>query len=181
MQVLDDTQFLGGQDRVYLQFALGKAYEDRKDYERSFQHYARGNEIKRAQLQYRRDGSTRECEEQMEACQSALFEQKTGCDAPDPIFILGLPRAGSTLLEQILSSHSHVDGTLELPNILSLSGRLRRLGQRQGNQRYPFNLSDLSADQLRSMGEEYINDTRVHRQGHPSSSIKCPITSDTSV
>ena len=174
MQVLDDTQFLGGQDRVYLQFALGKAYEDRKDYERSFQYYARGNEIKRAQLQYRRDGSTRECEEQMEACQSALFEQKTGCDAPDPIFILGLPRAGSTLLEQILSSHSQVDGTLELPNILSLSGRLRRLGQRQGNQRYPFNLADLSADQLRSMGEEYINDTRVHRQGAPFFIDKMP-------
>ena len=174
MQVLDDTQFLGGQDRVYLQFALGKAFEDRKDYERSFQHYARGNEIKHAQLQYRREGATRECEEQMEACQSALFEQKIGCDAPDPIFILGLPRAGSTLLEQILSSHSQVDGTLELPNILSLSGRLRRLGQRQGNQRYPFNLADLSGDQLRSMGEEYITDTRVHRQGAPFFIDKMP-------
>ena len=103
-----------------------------------------------------------------------MFEQRVGCDAPDPIFILGLPRAGSTLLEQILSSHSQVDGTLELPNILSLSGRLRRLGQRQGNQRYPFNLSDLSADQLRSMGEEYINDTRVHRQGAPFFIDKMP-------
>ena len=174
MQALDEAQYLGGQDRVYLQFAMGKAFEDRKDYERSFQHYARGNEIKRAQLQYRREGSTRECEEQIEACKAARFEHKTGCDAPDPIFILGLPRAGSTLLEQILSSHSQVDGTLELPNIVSLSGRLRRLGQRKGNQPYPFNLADLSSDQLRSMGEEYINDTRVHRQGAPFFIDKMP-------
>ena len=109
-----------------------KAFEDRKDYAQSFHHYARGNAVKKAQLRYRADGSTQENEDQIAACTPEIFARETGHEAPDPIFILGLPRAGSTLLEQILSSHSMVDGTLELPNVLSISGKLRRLGQRQG-------------------------------------------------
>ncbi|MEK9933232.1 MAG: tetratricopeptide repeat protein, partial [Luminiphilus sp.] len=133
MQALDENPHLGGQDRVYLQFALGKAFEDRKDYQQSFHHYAKGNAIKKAQLQYKAEGTTQECEDQIAACTAQIFDRETGHGAPDPIFILGLPRAGSTLLEQILSSHSMVDGTLELPNVLSISGKLRRLGQREGN------------------------------------------------
>ncbi len=174
MQALDKNPHLAGQDRVYLQFALGKAFEDRKDYAQSFQHYAKGNAIKKAQLRYRAEGSTRECEDQIAACTQEIFNRETGCSAPDPIFILGLPRAGSTLLEQILSSHSMVDGTLELPNVLSISGKLRRLGQREGNQKYPFNLADLSAEQLAKLGEEYIRDTQVHRMGAPFFIDKMP-------
>jgi tetratricopeptide (TPR) repeat protein len=174
MLALDEHPFLGGQDRVYLQFALGKAFEDKKDFERSFHHYAKGNAIKRAQLRYRAEGTTQECDDQIAACTRKLFERSTGCADGDPIFIVGLPRAGSTLLEQILSSHSQVDGTLELPNILSISGKLRRLGQRKGNQHYPFNLAELSDDQLLALGEEYIRDTRIHRQHAPFFIDKMP-------
>ena len=174
MEALDQNPHLGGQDRVYLQFALGKAFEDRKDYERSFVHYAKGNATKKAQLQYHAEGTSKECDEQIAACNRELFAQETGCAAPDPIFILGLPRAGSTLLEQILSSHSMVDGTLELPNVLSISGKLRRLGQRADNQKYPFNLADLSADQFNTLGEEYIRDTQIHRMGAPFFIDKMP-------
>ena len=174
MRALDDNPHLGGQDRVYLQFALGKAFEDRKDYEQSFHHYAKGNAIKKAQLQYRAEGTTQECDDQIAACTRQVFERETGHTAPDPIFILGLPRAGSTLLEQILSSHSMVDGTLELPNVLSISGKLRRQGRREGNQKYPFNLADLSGEQLATLGEEYIRDTQVHRMGAPFFIDKMP-------
>ena len=174
MEALENNPHLGGQDRVYLQFALGKAYEDRKDYAQSFTHYAKGNAIKKAQLQYRAEGTTKECDEQISACTPKIFARQTGCQAPDPIFILGLPRAGSTLLEQILSSHSMVDGTLELPNVLSISGKLRRLSQRQSNQKYPFNLADLAAEQLTTLGEEYIRDTQIHRQSAPFFIDKMP-------
>jgi hypothetical protein len=99
-------------------------------------------------------------------CDAALFERfkGSGHDAPDPIFILGLPRAGSTLLEQILSSHSAVEGTLELPNILALSYRIdgRRLAGEEPN--YPGNLVDLTREELAGFGADYIRDTRIHRK-----------------
>jgi tetratricopeptide (TPR) repeat protein len=174
MEGLDQNPHLSGQDRVYLHFALGKAFEDRKDYERSFLHYTKGNATKKAQLQYHAEGTSKECDEQIAACDRELFAHETGCAAPDPIFILGLPRAGSTLLEQILSSHSMVDGTLELPNVLSISGKLRRLGQRADNRKYPFNLADLSAEQFETLGEEYIRDTQIHRMGAPFFIDKMP-------
>ena len=93
MEALENNPHLGGQDRVYLQFALGKAYEDRKDYAQSFAHYAKGNAIKKAQLQYRAEGTTKECDEQIAACTPEIFARKTGCQAPDPIFILGAGHA----------------------------------------------------------------------------------------
>ena len=171
---LDTNPHLAGQDRVYLQFALGKAFEDKNEFEKSFFHYNKGNEIKRAQVQYRADGTSRECDEQIAACTPETFKKTRGYDAPDPIFIVGLPRAGSTLLEQILSSHSQIDGTLELPNVLSISGKLRRLGQREGNHRYPEILNDLTPETLRELGEEYIRDTRIHRLGAPFFIDKMP-------
>ncbi|MBT8431771.1 MAG: sulfotransferase, partial [Altererythrobacter sp.] len=95
-----------------------------------------------------------------------------GHDAPDPIFILGLPRAGSTLLEQILASHSQIDGTLELPNILALAHRLR--GRKAGQSRYPEILNDLTAEQLTKFGLQFIEETRIHRQGAPFFIDKMP-------
>lgn len=174
MLALDGNPQLIGQDRVYLQFALGKAFEDEKDYERSFHHYAKGNAIKRAQVQYKAEGTHREVLDQIEACSPELFQSTTGCPDPDPIFIVGLPRAGSTLLEQILSSHSQIDGTMELPNVLSLSGKLRRRGRKKGQQPYPFNLASLSNEELTALGEEYLRDTRIHRQGAPYFIDKMP-------
>lgn len=171
---LDTNPRLAGQDRVYLQFALGKAFEDKNEFDKSFFHYSKGNDIKRTQVQYRADGTSRECEEQIAACTPDTFKHVSGYDAPDPIFIVGLPRAGSTLLEQILSSHSQIDGTLELPNVLSISGKLRRLGQREGNNRYPEILNHLAPDTLRELGEEYIRDTRIHRLGAPFFIDKMP-------
>ena len=161
-------------DRVHLSFALGKALEDRGEYGESFEHYRLGNELKRAQTRYSADAMSAELAKQREICNAELFEKHRGAghDAPDPIFILGLPRAGSTLLEQILASHSQVDGTLELPNILALAHRLR--GRKAGRSRYPEILHDLTGDQLAGFGAKFIEDTRIHRQGAPFFIDKMP-------
>jgi len=161
-------------DRVHIAFALGKAHEDRGEYAESFAHYREGNDLKRAQTRYSADAMTAEMARQREACTADLFaaHEGQGHDAPDPIFILGLPRAGSTLLEQILASHSQIDGTLELPNILSLAHRLR--GRKASASRYPAILHDLTAEQLAGFGEQYIADTRIHRQGAPFFIDKMP-------
>ncbi len=170
------TPGLPAADRVYLSFALGKAEEDRGDYAASFQHYAEGNRLKRAASRYDADAMSRELAAQREHCDRALFEARagSGCRAADPIFIVGMPRAGSTLLEQILSSHSQVDGTQELPNILALSQQLRRRtvdGEAPG---YPAVLRDLDAGTLQALGERFLEDTRIHRQGAPRFIDKMP-------
>ncbi|MEP2736542.1 MAG: sulfotransferase [Erythrobacter sp.] len=174
MRTQTDRSDLGFMDRVHLCFALGKAYEDRQDYEKSFEFYARGNDLKRRQTRYDADDMQTELRKQAEFCTADLFEKYRGAghDAPDPIFILGLPRAGSTLLEQILASHSQVDGTLELPNILALAHRLR--GRNAGASQYPKVLHDLDADQLAKMGSDFIENTRIHRAGAPFFIDKMP-------
>jgi tetratricopeptide (TPR) repeat protein len=161
-------------DRVHIAFALGKAHEDRGEYAESFAAYEEGNRLKRAQTRYSADAMSEELARQREVVTRDLLESKAGAghDAPDPIFILGLPRAGSTLLEQILASHSQVDGTLELPNILALAHRLR--GRRVGENRYPGVLGELSAEQLSKMGRDFIDNTRIHRAGAPFFIDKMP-------
>jgi predicted Zn-dependent protease len=151
--------------RVYLNFALGKAYEDEQNFAKSFAYYQVGNDLKQILARYKAEEITAEFDTQREVFTPSLIARHvaTGCTAPDPIFILGLPRAGSTLLEQILSSHSRVDGTMELPNILSLAQKLRR-GERMGNgSDYPRVLDSLTAEDYRQFGEQFIQDTRVHR------------------
>lgn len=162
--------------RIQLHFALGKAFEDRKDYDRSFTHYEQGNSLKRHQCRYKADQMEEELKTQATVCTSALFEKRKGCgyDAPDPIFIVGLPRAGSTLLEQILASHSQVDGTMELPNILSLAHKLRAQKNIQAEDGYPKNLWHMTDDQLQAFGEAYIEETRVHRKAAPFFIDKMP-------
>ena len=176
LQSQETAPDLGFQDRVYLCFALGKAFEDRKDYAAAFEYYERGNDLKRAQTRYKSDQMEDELAAQAKICTTDLFEKQAGkgCEAPDPIFIVGLPRAGSTLIEQILASHSQVDGTLELPNILALSHRLR--GRKRVSDRtfYPRVLHDLDAGKLRALGEDYIENTRIHRQGAPFFTDKMP-------
>lgn len=161
-------------DRVHLCFALGKAHEDRNDFGDSFRFYEIGNSLKRRQTRYDADKMTHELQAQARACTPDLFARAAGMGhpAPDPIFIVGLPRAGSTLLEQILASHSQIDGTLELPNILALAHRLR--GRKAGQSLYPEVLHDLDADQLEAMGREYIEGTRIHRKGAPFFIDKMP-------
>ena len=169
----DDTGFM---DRVNLCFALGKALEDRKDYAGAFEKYERGNNLKSVESRYKSSDMTEELEGQARICTAELFEKQSGKGHPatDPIFIVGLPRAGSTLLEQIIASHSQVDGTLELPNILSLSYHLRGRERAKINGRYPQILHDLTQEQLQTFGERFIEDTRIHRQGAPFFIDKMP-------
>jgi tetratricopeptide (TPR) repeat protein len=163
-------------ERVYIYFALGKAYEDRKDYSKSFRYYQLGNSLKRNSSGYDADKMSKELMAQRNNCSPALFaaHQGHGFSAPDPIFIVGLPRSGSTMLEQILSSHSQVDGTLELPNILSMAQKLRKQGKTENEITYPQNLAQLSNGELYAMGEKFISDTKIHRQGAPFFIDKMP-------
>ena len=151
-------------DRVYLNFALGKAFEDAKDFARSFAFYAQGNRLKRQQSNYDADQMSEDLRAQARYFTREVLGSRegAGCDAVDPIFIVGLPRAGSTLLEQILSSHSQVEGTLELPNILSMAQKLRRQGRDKDGKPYPYLLQDLGNEALRDLGRQYIEETRIH-------------------
>jgi len=176
MHRLIELKETGFMDRVNLCYALGKALEDRKDYAGAFAQYENGSTLKSIESRYKASDMTEELEGQAEICTAELFEKQggKGHDAPDPIFIVGLPRAGSTLLEQIIASHSQVDGTLELPNILSLSYHLRGRKRAIINGRYPGILHDLSEEQLTGFGKKYIEETRIHRQGAPFFIDKMP-------
>ena len=164
-------------DRYHLCFALGKALEDHGDYAASFAYYQRGNQLKRDEVGYDWRKISKEIGLQIEHCTPALFAglAGSGSPAPDPIFILGLPRAGSTLLEQILASHSQVEGTMELPNILALAHKLDGRRRVDEEARYPANLVELTADELTGFGDAYIRDTQIHRkQGTPFFIDKMP-------
>lgn len=157
---------LGDDDRLHLHFALGKALEDQRDDQPAFTHYVEGNRIRAGQLHYDPAVITAH----VEACE-ALFtrdflaeREGVGCPAPDPVFILGMPRAGSTLVEQILASHPMVEGTMELPDIIALSQRAGRGGgDRDRSIRYPQILAELTAEQLRALGRDYLDRTRIQR------------------
>jgi hypothetical protein len=148
-----------------MHFALGKAYEDAQEYARSFEQYGKGNAVWRKQVRHSADdvaAFVRRCKALFGA---DFFRERadTGCAAPDPIFIVGLPRSGSTLIEQILASHSMVEGTRELTALNAVAMRLSD-HERLRDRRYPEVLRDLDADQLRAAGEEYVARTRVHRK-----------------
>lgn len=164
------------EDRYHLCFALGKAFEDRSDWEQSFYYYGVGNSLKRGELQYDPARMETEFSLQKEFCTRELVEEKEGSghEASDPIFIVGLPRSGSTLIEQILASHSQIDGTMELPNILALAHRLNGRRRISDDPRYPGVLHDLEPEQLREFGEQFIEDTRIHRAGAPYFIDKMP-------
>ncbi len=163
-------------NRINLCFSLGKALEDRKDFPASFEYYERGNALKKLQTRYTAEQMDAELAAQIEFCTAELFARQGGKGdaSPDPIFIVGLPRAGSTLLEQILASHSQVDGTLELPNIIALSQHLRGRDKLSDRTKYPRILHDLEADKLTELGKRYIDETRVHRKGAPFFTDKMP-------
>ncbi len=174
MEERTETGDLSHKDRVHFNFALGKAHEDRGNFQKSFNYYKSGNELKRAQARYTSKVMREEREAQMRECTSDMFAKQGGCHSADPIFILGLPRAGSTLLEQIIASHSLVDGTLELPNILSLSHKLRGRDRTGPHARYPKVLNELTHEQLREFGEQFIEETQIHRQDAPFFIDKMP-------
>jgi predicted Zn-dependent protease len=150
------------EDRCHLCFALGKALEDRGEYAESFRFYALGNALRKDECRYRPEALERTLARQIELCTPEFFGQRRGwgCDDPSPIFIVGLPRAGSTLLEQILASHSKVEGTMELADIPRL---VSSLDLHPGGKRYPDVLALPSADDYRRFGEAYLRDTRHYR------------------
>ena len=176
MNTLASDETLPYADRVHLSFALGKAHEDRRDFETSFASYAQGNNLKKALSRYDAESMSDEFQAQCRICHAELLSRgkQVGYPAPDPIFVVGLPRAGSTLLEQILSSHSKVDGTLELPNILALSQQLRQRGRNENMPDYPDILSLLTDQELGKFGRQYIEETRIHRKGAPFFIDKMP-------
>jgi len=163
-------------DRFHLCFALGAAYEEREDFARSFSCYEQGNQLKKQNVRYDPDRLDAAMKRQAEFCTRALFESKAGMGGQydDPIFIVGLPRAGSTLLEQILASHSQIDGTMELPNIIALAHRLNGRRFVSEEARYPKILAELSAEQLKGFADAFISETRFHRKGAPYFVDKMP-------
>jgi tetratricopeptide (TPR) repeat protein len=156
-------------DRYHLCFALGKALEDRGDYAEAFTYYARGNALKKEELKYRPETTERNARLQMRVFTPDFVAARrgVGCERPDPIFIVGLPRAGSTLLEQILASHSQVEGTMELADITRLVVRLQGRTYDEAAPAYPGNLPKIPAEKLREIGEKYLADTQVYRTGKP--------------
>jgi tetratricopeptide (TPR) repeat protein len=156
---------IGKEDRFHLHFALGKAMEDKGEAEASFGHYAEGNRLRRSMLDYDPADHHTHVERSIALFTPEFFASRDGqgCDAPDPIFILGMPRAGSTLVEQILSSHPAIEGTAELPDIPAIARRLDGRKMRGDVSHYPECLADLSADELRALGEEYLERAQVQR------------------
>ncbi|HWJ58534.1 MAG TPA: sulfotransferase [Sphingomicrobium sp.] len=147
---------LADEDRFHLDFALGKAMHDAGRADEAFGHYSRANALRLKSQPYRPGEITRTVDRCIELFTAEAFAGRPGrCEAPDPIFIVGMPRAGSTLIEQILSSHSLVEGTSELPDIPILA---LKLGP------YPKAILDASAEERRAIGEEYLKRAGVQRR-----------------
>jgi tetratricopeptide (TPR) repeat protein len=163
-------------DRYHLCFALAKGLEDRGEYEESFAYYDRGNALKKSELRYRPEPVERNTRLQKATCSREFFASRAGAGATsrEPIFIVGLPRAGSTLLEQILASHSQVEGTMELADIPRLVQELQGREPDNDDPRYPRVLQDMPSADFRRLGEKYLADTRVYRAGKPRFIDKMP-------
>jgi tetratricopeptide (TPR) repeat protein len=166
MRAMVDDPAVDEVNRVHLHFALGKALEDAGEYEASFGHYAKGNALHRQRNPYNADQNTARMKHLKSVFSADYFAARPegGCPDPGPIFIVGMPRAGSTLLEQILSSHSAVEGTTELPELITMARELRALADREDIGAYAEVLAAMPPAALRELGERYIERTRVHRK-----------------
>ena len=171
-----DGDIASQDDYLHLSFALGKALEDKGEFDESFQHYVNGNAARRRTVHWDADEHHAYIEKIAAFFQPAFFESKSQSGNPSsaPIFIVGLPRAGSTLLEQIVASHSQVEGTMELPDILSIARRLSGKNTHDRASRYPEVLEKLTAADLEGLGAEYLERTAVHRSGAPYFIDKMP-------
>jgi predicted Zn-dependent protease len=163
-------------DQVHLCFALGKALEDRGDYPQAFHYYACGNSLMKRRSRYKPDAFERIVQAQISLCTREFFAARagSGSERPDPIFIVGLPRSGSTLLEQILASHSKVEGTMELADIPRLVNQLNGCEQSGQPASYPAVLAELERQRLRQLGDKYLANTQVYRAGKPFFVDKMP-------
>jgi tetratricopeptide (TPR) repeat protein len=157
---------LAVEDQLHFHFAMGKALEDKGEYATSFEHYAQANQLRHAQLSYQPDEMSTHVRRVKSLYTAQFFADRKHCGAAaeDPIFIVGLPRSGSTLLEQILSSHSLVEGTMELPDIAGIARSLFDKGKKSETPGYSAVLAALDADQCRELGERYIAQTRIQRK-----------------
>ena len=157
---------LTNDDRFHFHFSLGKALEDNGSFAESFDHYAQGNALRRKLIRY--DAADNEAHvgrsKKLFTCEFFAQRQDVGCPARDPIFIVGLPRSGSTLIEQILASHSQVEGTQELPDISMIARVVGARTTRAEVSAYPRALEKFSADELRGLGAQYLEQTRIHRK-----------------
>ncbi len=163
-------------DYFHLCFALGKALEDRMAFDASFKYYALGNNRKKEQEGYQASQTTEETNKLISSCTADKLRDAgaPGDPSPDPIFIVGLPRSGSTLLEQILASHSQVDGTSELREMIAIARRLGGKRNRDDVSLYPEILFDLTPKECRDLGAEYLERTHIQRQGAPYFIDKMP-------
>jgi len=169
MEAAMQSDALGEDDRFRLHFALGKALEDRGRDEEAFDHYRRGNAIRSMQARYYPAVTTELVERTERLFTKAFLDQREGWGepAPDPIFIVGMPRSGSTLVEQILASHPMVEGTAELPDVIVIARELEEGspgGVPEGWRNYPDVLAALSAEDVRRLGETYLERTRIQRK-----------------
>lgn len=164
------------EDLFHLSFALGKALEDRGEYDESFAHYLRGNAARRRTVRWNADDHAQNLKDSRDFFTATFLDSLESAEAPldTPIFIVGLPRAGSTLLEQILASHSLVEGTMELPDIISIARRLSGKKSREDPSEYPHILARLSPRDRAELGHEYLERTSIHRSGAPYFIDKMP-------
>ena len=157
---------LSDEDRLHFEFSLGKVLEDAERYEDSFEHYARGNALRRKSHPYNAAANSRFVDGAIALFTEPFLAARAGfgCPAKDPIFILGLPRAGSTLLEQVLASHSLVEGTMELPDLPQIAREIARGDRSSDEPGFHEALASLSGAQLRALGERYMESTRSMRK-----------------
>jgi tetratricopeptide (TPR) repeat protein len=153
-------------DRFHFHFALGKALEDTRDYATSFVHYAEANRLRRSVVHYDPDRTSAIVRRSRALFTAGFFADRAGAGAPDvdPIFVIGLPRAGSTLVEQILASHSLVEGTMELPDVTAIVQGLNDSRAHDTASRYPEVVRSLGRDELRALGARYLRQTRIQRK-----------------
>jgi tetratricopeptide (TPR) repeat protein len=176
MRALLATPTIDPVDRYHLCFALAKALEDRHEYSESFDYYQRGNALKRAESKYRAETIENNTQQQIEVCTREFFasRENVGVPDPDPIFIVGLPRSGSTLIEQILASHSEVEGTQELAIVQQIVGNLRGRDPDLNNPRYPRILTQLKPEEFRTLGAQYLAASQIYRSDKPFFIDKMP-------
>jgi predicted Zn-dependent protease len=157
---------LSDDDRLHFEFALGKALEDEGEYAESFSHYVKGNAIRKKLLPYSFDDNSKFVRRAKAVFTREFFASRTGSgtDVQDPIFIVGLPRAGSTLIEQILSSHSQVEGTMELPDVPRMAAEIFRREAATNTQGFAQAVAAFTPEELRALGDRYLVETRSQRK-----------------
>ena len=175
-EIIDMEKTLKGEmsdiERSQMHFALGKAYEVKKDFDKSFTNYYEGNKVKKGLIKYSSDDTTDNTKRILEFFNQENIQNlaKSSTSNRDPIFVLGMPRSGSTLVDQIISSHSKVDGTQELPNIIKIAAELNTNNQNN----YPEVLRELDDSKLSKLGKDYILETAWARNSAPFFVDKMP-------